>query len=102
MLLVIDVGNTNIVFGLFDGVKLLHQFRVESARGRTADEYSVFIHSLLGLHGIEASKVTASILGSVVPQLNEPMVNLVKRTFGHTPIQVEPGSTISLSLDDLN
>ena len=36
MLLVIDVGNTNIVYGLFDGDKLVHKFRVESARGRTA------------------------------------------------------------------
>jgi type III pantothenate kinase len=37
MLLAIDVGNTNIVYGLFDGEKLVHQFRVESSRGRTAD-----------------------------------------------------------------
>lgn len=91
MLLVIDVGNTNIVFGLFDGAELRHQFRVESVRGRTADEYSVVLHSLLRLHGVDVSRVTAAIVGSVVPQLNEPMVNLVKRTFGHTPLEVEPG-----------
>ena len=47
MLLAVDVGNTNIVYGLFEGGTLVHKFRVESARGRTADEYAV-IFTLVG------------------------------------------------------
>ena len=79
MLLVIDVGNTNIVYGLFDGATLLHQFRVESGRGRTADEYAVTLRQLLAMHDVAPGDVTAAILASVVPSLTEPMVDLVRR-----------------------
>ena len=91
MLLVIDVGNTNIVYGLFDGAKLVHQFRVESSRGRTADEYAVVLRQLLAMSHVEPSAVDASILASVVPALTEPMVDLVRRAFGHEPLVVGPG-----------
>jgi type III pantothenate kinase len=91
MLLVIDVGNTNIVYGLFDGAKLVHQFRVESSRGRTADEYAVVLRQLLEMTDIEPGAVDASIVASVVPALTEPMVDLVRRAFGHDPLVVGPG-----------
>ena len=91
MLLTIDVGNTNIVYGLFDGTTLLHQFRVESSRGRTADEYAVVLRQLLQMHDIDPKSVHASIVASVVPSLTEPMVALVKRAFGHEALVVGPG-----------
>lgn len=91
MLLVIDVGNTNIVYGLFDGAKLVHQFRVESSRGRTADEYAVVLRQLLAMSNVEPEAVDASILASVVPALTEPMVDLVRRAFRHDPFVVGPG-----------
>ncbi len=53
MLLAVDVGNTNIVYGLFEGETLVHQFRVESARGRTSDEYAVQLHALLAMQRID-------------------------------------------------
>ena len=81
MLLAIDVGNTNIVYGLFDGNRLVHQFRVESARGRTADEYSVQLRALLDMQGVAPAKVQAAIMACVVPSLIEPMVDLVKQAF---------------------
>src|ERR1700729_2550150 len=91
MLLVIDVGNTNIVYGLFDGEELKHQFRVESGRGRTADEYAVVLKQLCEMHGIAPSQVDAAIIASVVPALTEPMVGLVKRAFALEPKIVGPG-----------
>lgn len=91
MLLVIDVGNTNIVYGLFDGTKLVHQFRVESSRGRTADEYAVVLRQLLAMSDLDPEAVDASILASVVPALTEPMVDLVRRAFRHDPLVVGPG-----------
>jgi type III pantothenate kinase len=91
MLLVIDVGNTNIVYGLFDGEKLVQQWRVESGRGRTADEYAVVLWQLLQMHGVAVKDVHAAILASVVPSLTEPMVDLVKRAFGHDAMVVGPG-----------
>ena len=91
MLLAIDVGNTNIVYGLFDGERLVHKFRVESARGRTADEYAVTLRSLLDMHGIEPKSVDAAIVACVVPSLNEPMMHLVRSAFGREALVVGPG-----------
>lgn len=91
MLLVVDVGNTNIVYGLFRGTELVHQFRVESGRGRTADEYAVTLRQLLAMHNIEASAVKAAIVASVVPALTDPMIALVRRAFGHEALVVGPG-----------
>ena len=68
MLLAIDVGNTNVTIGLFDDAsksessRLIHQFRIESARNRTADEYAVFVRSLLDLHKVDPGKISAAII----------------------------------------
>jgi type III pantothenate kinase len=90
MLLVIDVGNTNIGFGLFDGDKLVHQFRCESARQRTSDEYAVFIRQMLLLKDVEHKKVEAGIIASVVPPLTDIMVDMVRRAFAREPLVVGP------------
>lgn len=98
MLLAIDVGNTNIVYGLFDGARLIHQFRVETSRGRTADEYAVVVRQLLSMHGLGPSDVTAAIVASVVPALTEPMTDLVRRAFGIEALVVGPGIKTGMSI----
>jgi type III pantothenate kinase len=98
MLLVIDVGNTNIVYGLFDGAALVHQFRVETSRGRTADEYAVILRQLLAMRDVNASDVTAAIVASVVPALTEPMLELVRRAFGHEALVVGPGIRTGMAI----
>jgi type III pantothenate kinase len=98
MLLAIDVGNTNIVYGLFDGTKLVHQFRVESSRNRTADEYAVVVRQLLAMRDVKPSEVTASIVASVVPALTEPMLDLVRRAFGHEALVVGPGIRTGMAI----
>jgi type III pantothenate kinase len=98
MLLVIDVGNTNIVYGLFEGTTLLHQFRVESGRGRTADEYAVTLRQLLAMHDVAPGDVHSAILASVVPALTEPMIDLVKRGFAREPLVVGPGLRTGMSI----
>ena len=98
MLLAIDVGNTNIVYGLFDGERLLHQFRVESARGRTADEYAVQLRALLDMRGVGHEGVEAAILACVVPSLNEPMAELVRRAFGRDVMVVGPGIRTGMAI----
>ena len=98
MLLVIDVGNTNIVYGLFDGEKLVHQFRVESGRGRTSDEYAVILRQLLAMYDIAPKDVHAAILASVVPSLTEPMIELVTRGFGREPLVVGPGVRTGMAI----
>lgn len=98
MLLVIDVGNTNIVFGLFSGDKLTHQFRVESSRGRTSDEYAVFLRQLLAMHGVPEGAVQGAALASVVPPLTEPMCALVSKAFGVEAMVVGPGIRTGMAL----
>lgn len=91
MLLAIDVGNTNITFGLFDGPSLVHHFRSESVRTRTGDEHIVLVRQLLELGGIAPSAVHAAIIASVVPALTDVMIDLVRRGFAREPIVVGPG-----------
>ncbi len=98
MLLAVDVGNTNIVYGLFDGERLVHQFRVESARGRTADEYAVQLRALLDMHGIAPSTVDAAIIACVVPSLTDPMVHLVQRAFSREALVVGPGIRTGMAI----
>ena len=98
MLLVIDVGNTNIVYGLFQGETLLHQFRVESGRSRTADEYAVQLRALLAMVSVEPRQVDAAIVASVVPSLTQPMVDLIDRAFGRTALVVGPGIRTGMSI----
>jgi type III pantothenate kinase len=98
MLLAIDVGNTNIVFGLFDGEKLVHQFRAESSRGRTSDEYAVVVRQLLAMQGVKPEDVQAAIIASVVPALTEPMLALVRRAFGKEALVVGPGIKTGMAI----
>jgi type III pantothenate kinase len=98
MLLAIDVGNTNIVYGLFDGTKLIHQFRVETSRGRTADEYAVILRQLIGMRDVKPDDVKAAIVASVVPALTEPMLELVRRAFGLEALVVGPGIRTGMAI----
>jgi type III pantothenate kinase len=98
MLLAVDVGNTNIVFGLFEAERLVHQFRVESARSRTADEYAVQLRAMLAMHGLAPDAVTAAIVACVVPSLTDPMLTLVRRAFGREAIVVGPGIRTGMAI----
>ncbi|HQP33766.1 MAG TPA: type III pantothenate kinase [Polyangiaceae bacterium] len=91
MLLGIDVGNTNITFGVFDGPRLCFGFRCESSRRRTADEYVVFALRMLDLNGTDRSSIEAGVIASVVPTLTDTMVSLVRGAFHCEPIVVGPG-----------
>lgn len=91
MLLAIDVGNTHTVLGLYDGEELVRHFRIQSVRGRTADEFRVVLSSLMRLAELDPKRVDASILASVVPSLTETMVQAVRVAFGHEMIVVGPG-----------
>ena len=84
MLLAIDVGNTNIVYGLFEGERPRPPVSRRERRGRTADEYAVVApRSSSTMHGVAPDDVDAAIIASVVPSLTEPMVELVRSAFGH-------------------
>ena len=91
MLLTVDVGNTNTVLGLYDEDRLVHDFRIESSRGRTTDEYHVLLHGLLQIVGVERREVSATILASVVPSMTDVLIEAVDRAFDHEAMVVGPG-----------
>jgi type III pantothenate kinase len=91
MLLVVDVGNTHTVLGLYEGERLVHDFRIETSKGRTSDEYHVMLLNLLALAGIDRSDIRASILASVVPSFNDVFIESIDRAFDHEIMVVGPG-----------
>ena len=91
MILVIDVGNTNMTFGVFSGEKLEATFRMMSKTPRTSDEYGIMITQLLNNQGIKAEQLEGSIIASVVPDVMHSLVGGVVRYLNTTPLIVGPG-----------
>ena len=91
MLLAIDVGNTNIVLGVFDGGVLVQGWRLQTLRERTPDELGLLVDGLFAHSRIERVKIRGVILGSVVPPLTGTIRQMVERYFGVTAMIVEPG-----------
>ncbi len=91
MLLVFDVGNTNIVLGVYDGEDLLYHWRVSTDRQKTADEYGVLMKSLFDHRGLDLADIDAAIISSVVPPMMAPLTRMSQRYFGVDPLVVGPG-----------
>jgi type III pantothenate kinase len=90
MLLAIDVGNTNIVLGVFQGERLTRSWRLATYRDRTADEMGVLIGSLLERHRLEAAQIQGIVMSSVVPPLTGTMREMCERYFGRQALAVDP------------
>jgi type III pantothenate kinase len=91
MLLAIDVGNTNIVLGVFDAATLVQSWRLQTLRERTSDELGLLVDGLFAHSRIERVRIRGVILGSVVPPLTGTIRAMVQRYFGVTALVVEPG-----------
>jgi len=98
MLLAIDVGNTNIVLGVFDGTELVHSWRLATLRERTSDELGILVTSLCAHHGVTRDRITGIVIGSVVPPLTSTMSEMVREYFGKTPLHVEPASNTGMPI----
>ncbi len=82
MLLTIDLGNTNTVFGIYDTSTLVHSWRLSTDRRRTADEYVMLLGNLFSLGHIDAAVVGSVIVASVVPPLDPILEEVSRRSFG--------------------
>lgn len=91
MLLTVDIGNTNIVVGIYEGDELLHHWRVGTQRTKTADEYGVFLHNLITINKIDVKELSGGIVCSVVPPLTAPLVGMLEKFFHFKPLVVGPG-----------
>lgn len=88
MLLTVDIGNTNITMGIFEGEKLLFTSRLATDRKRTDDQYAVELLSIFTLHNTEISGFSGAIISSVVPEVTSTMERAVKFVTGKKPIML--------------
>ena len=88
MLLAIDSGNTNAVFGVFDGGTLRHQWRAVTDRERTAGDYSAWLTKAMGQGGLKPADISGAIIANVVPATQPALAELCRRTFGTEPLVV--------------
>ncbi|ALP36705.1 type III pantothenate kinase [Paenibacillus sp. IHB B 3084] len=98
MILVVDVGNTNIVLGMYQGRELLHHYRISTSRQATADEYGVLIHNLFSMGGVLKDDIKGVIISSVVPPLVHVLEEMCDKYIGRTPLIVGPGIKTGLNL----
>ena len=91
MILVVDVGNTNITFGVYDGKELKTTFRMMSKQSRTSDEYGISLRELLRTNHIDHNDIEGTIVASVVPNVMHALTGAITRYIGSTPIIVGPG-----------
>ncbi|WP_138756008.1 type III pantothenate kinase [Paenibacillus sinopodophylli] len=98
MILVIDVGNTNIVLGIYKGKELLHHWRLSTNRSATVDEYGINIHNLFHYAGVKLEQMEGVIISSVVPPLMRTLEQLCLKYLRKTPLVVGPGVKTGLNI----
>lgn len=102
MVLVIDVGNTNITCGVYEGKKLLTTFRMMSKQPRTSDEYGISIMELLRINQINKEEIEGTIIASVVPNVMHALVGAIVRYVGTSPVIVGPGVKTGIKITSEN
>ena len=100
MLLVIDVGNTNITLGIFDGEKVSGTFRMKSKQPRTSDEYGIMLRELVERHGVAGKDIQDVIIASVVPDVMHSLGSAVAAytLFGGPVIVVDFGTATTYDI----
>src|SRR5262245_20898722 len=98
MLLAIDVGNSNIVLGVFDGDRLTESWRLQTLRERTADELGILVTHLFAERGVDKRNVDGIIISSVVPPLTGTMEEMAERYFGRKPMTVDPATNTGMPI----
>src|SRR3974377_1392902 len=91
MLLVIDVGNTNTVLGIYEGERLVDNWRVWTERDRTSDEYGVLVRNLFSARSIPLEKIESISISCVVPPMLNMLLELSEKYFHLKPLIVEFG-----------
>lgn len=98
LIFVFDVGNTNIVLGVYKGEELKHHWRVETNRNRTEDEYGMIVKSLFDHAGLEFDQIDGIIISSVVPPIMFALERMCHKYFHVKPLVVGPGMKTGLDI----
>lgn len=102
MLLAVNIGNTNIAMGVYDGENLVSTFRLSTRTNRTSDEINVFIYNLLVQNKINPQQIDGVIISSVVPDVMYTFENAIRKCFKILPLIVGPGikTGINIKIDN--
>lgn len=98
LLFVVDVGNTNTVFGAYRGDQLVKQLRLSTETERTADEYAALLLPLLERYDLDPERSSGVAISSVVPPLSPVFARVARELFEHEPLVVEPGIKTGLPI----
>ena len=98
LLLVIDVGNTNIVFGIYNGSELRYDWRIATDKDRTSDEYGLLFEQIFKYNGINISDIKDVVISSVVPPLMHTLPAMSRRYFKKEPIVIGPGIKTGINI----
>jgi type III pantothenate kinase len=102
MLFVIDVGNTNITFGVFEEVNLKASFRLTTHIARTSDEYGLILSDLLKAKNIKVEEITSVIIASVVPKIMHSLASGIIKYLNITPLIVGTGTKTGIKIITAN
>lgn len=97
-ILVIDVGNTNTVLGLYQGPTLRALWRLATSREQTADEYGILIHNLFTLDELDASEISGIMIASVVPQMNSVLAEMSRKYLKIEALFLGPGVRTGMAI----
>lgn len=102
MVICVDVGNTNICFGIYKDEKLVSTYRLSTNVNQTYDEYGIKLNGLFALNNINKEEINGVIIGSVVPRIDTILEKTFKKYFNLDPIFVAPGvkSGIHIKIDN--
>lgn len=98
MLLAVDIGNTNIALGVFDGKNIIQHWKIRSEREKTSDEYEIILLNLLSLAGLEVESINSVIISSVVPPLTPVFESMSQDLLKVKPLVVGPGLKTGMSI----
>ncbi len=102
MLLVIDIGNTNITFGVFKEEELLTNFRMTTKQPRTSDEYGIVICELLKYRNIKIDEIESVIVASVVPGIMHSFKNAIIKYLKQVPVEIGAGMKTGIKISTAN
>ncbi len=98
MILLVDVGNTNIVLGLYNNGEYINRWRLSTDANKTSDEYSIHIMQLFNQNHIEVDEVEGIIISSVVPNIMHSLENMIEKCFKKKPLIVGPGIKTGINI----
>ena len=102
MLLVIDVGNTNITLGVYDKDELIANFRLTTKMQRTSDEFGITLFSFFRTKNIDPQVIEGVVISSVVPKVMHSLTNSIRKYFNLVPMIVGPGVKTGISIKTEN